>query len=95
MKNQDPTLRESSESAPSLFLYHDPELNFTLNLILIPGVTEVGRLRMDFDTMLKYEVFKDFFWSISFWDTYDNRPRGGENVPKNDCGLTTSVGWKF
>jgi hypothetical protein len=77
------------------FRYRDPEFDFTTNFALIPSVTQAGRLRMDLDTKLRYEIFKDFYWSISFWDSYDNRPRGEETVPKNDYGLTTSVGWKF
>ena len=50
---------------------------------------------MDLDTKLQYEIFNDFFWSISFWDNYDSSPRDETIFEKNDYGLSTSVGWKF
>lgn len=77
------------------FRYRDPEMDFTTNFSLIPSVTQAGRVRMDLDTKLRYELFKDFYWSITFWDSYDSRPRDESITPRNDYGLTTALGWKF
>jgi hypothetical protein len=77
-----------------LFSYDDPELDFTTTFTVLPSMTKSGRVRVDFDTKLRYEIFKDFFWSISFWDNYDSKPPD-EASEKNDYGLTTSVGWSF
>ena len=77
-----------------LFRYDDPELDLATTLFVFPGLTSWGRVRVNFDSRLRYEVFNDFYVGLSFFDTYDSDPPVA-GVEKNDYGLSTSIGWYF
>lgn len=76
------------------FRYDSPELVLSTQLQLIPNLTASGRIRGEYDISLKWELIEDFFWGLSFYDSYDSRPviPGAE---KNDYGVNTSLGWDF
>ena len=76
------------------FRYNSPELNLSTQLQLIPNLTASGRIRVEYDISLKWELIEDLFWELSFYDSYDSRPviPGAE---KNDYGVNTSLGWGF
>jgi hypothetical protein len=42
---------------------------------------------------LPRELVKDFYFSFRVYENFDSRPP--ISAPKNDVGVTTSVGWKF
>ena len=76
------------------FRYDTPELDLVTELQVIPNLTESGRVRGEFDIALRWEFVEDFFWELSFYDSYDSDPvvAGAE---KNDYGVNTSLGWDF
>ncbi len=76
-----------------LFSFQDPEIDITTTLTILPSLSDWGRIRADFDTRIQFELFKDFSWSATLFDTYDSRPPEGNET--NDFGITTSVGWSF
>ncbi len=78
----------------ALFVFDDPETDISTRLLVFPSLTRPGRVRIDLETRIKYELFKDFFWSVSLFDNYDSDPPAAD-VGKNDFGITTSVGWSF
>jgi len=53
-----------------------------------------ARARIEFSTSLKRELFKDFYWNVSGFDSYDGSPPA-ETQKKNDFGITLSVGYSF
>jgi hypothetical protein len=71
-----------------------PEIDITAKFLIFPSLTDWGRVRTNLETKLKIEIFKDFFWSFSFFDITDSRPQT-EEASKHDYGVTTSLGWKF
>jgi hypothetical protein len=75
------------------FKFSDPEVDISSNLFAIPGITDWGRIRLEFEVRLRWEIFKDFYWSASAFDSFDSRPP--EGTEKNDFGVSTSVGYKF
>ena len=76
------------------FRYDSPKLDFTTRFLVFPNVTAFGRVRLDLDSRLKVEIFKDFFWSAYIWDNFDSNPPT-ETAPRNDLGVGTSFGWTF
>ena len=77
-----------------LFRFVFPKTDIKSTLDVIPILSESGRVRIDFDTRISYEVFKDFTLSLRFWDNFDSRnPSSG--VKENDYGLSFGLGYKF
>ena len=76
-----------------MFSFQDPEMDIVTTLTVLPSLTDWGRLRADLDTRVRFELFKDFFWSVTAFDNYDSRPPEGNET--NDFGVSTSVGWSF
>ena len=76
-----------------LFRFDDPEMDITTTFTVLPSFSDWGRIRADLDTRIRYELFKDFFWSVSAFDQYDSAPPQGTET--NDFGVNTSVGWSF
>jgi len=42
---------------------------------------------------LKFELVKDLYLGIRLYENFDSKPP--VNAPRNDLGITTSLGWKF
>jgi len=78
----------------SVARWHDPELDFTMTLVLFPSLTTTGRVRGRLDSRLRYEVFSDFFVGISGFMDYDNKPPV-EGVEQFDFSAALTVGWAF
>ncbi len=77
------------------------QLNFfrfkTTNILadarLYPSLTDLGRVRFDFNTSLKLRIAKDLYWNLGYFLNYDSRPPS--NLPKSDFGTTSTLGWTF
>lgn len=78
----------------SVFIYHYPKTDLKFSLATHPGLSDVGRVRLDFDTRLRREIIKDFFVDLSFYLNYDNRSPS-VTVSTTDFGFVTSVGYSF
>jgi len=76
------------------FLYYSPKSDITTDLQILPGLTSWGRLRANYSITLSQEIFKDFFWSLSFYISYDNKPHE-DDTPTSDWGITTGLGYSF
>jgi len=66
----------------------------TVDLTLLPGLSDFGRLRGTFTFKIKYEIFKDFNTGIQFTDSFDTRPPD-PTASKNDFITSLTVGWSF
>lgn len=75
------------------FKFSRPELDITSSLYAIPGISDWGRVRLEFDVKLRWEILKDLYWSASAFDSFDSRPP--EGTEKNDFGIATAIGYKF
>lgn len=71
----------------SVFIYDSPELSFNIGVDVIPNLSDLGRVRFQVDSNLKWEIFADFFLKWTFFYTYDNRTFStGE--PSSDWAIT-------
>lgn len=75
------------------YLFDTPQRNLDLDVAVLPSLSDWGRLRVEVSLDLRYEIVKDFFFEISFYESHDNRP--AEDAPNNDWSVTTSLGYKF
>ena len=71
------------------FRYDSPELDFTTNLDIIPSLTESSRVRVEFDTKLKWEIVGDLFWQLEFYSSYDSKSQTDE-TSNSDHGINMS-----
>lgn len=68
-------------------------LNLNSQTLLFPSLSDPGRLRISSQSNLRIELIRNFYWNFQLYENYDTRPP--INAPKNDLGLTTSLGWTF
>jgi len=65
----------------------------TSALRVYPSLSTWGRVRIGSETNISWEFIKDIYWNLRVYENYDSKPP--VNAPKNDFGVTTSLGWKF
>jgi len=68
-------------------------LNVNSQTFLFPSLSDPGRLRLSSQSNLRIELVRNFYWNLQLYENYDTRPP--VTAPKNDLGITTSVGWTF
>jgi Protein of unknown function, DUF481 len=76
------------------FKYRSPKIDITSGLEVFPSVTNIGRVRLEYDLAAKYELIKDFFLNVQFYENYDSQP-SKDASPLNDWGIITSIGFTF
>ena len=76
------------------YKYRAPQRSFNVRLYLFPSITDGGRYRAMFDTDFRLELYKDLFWSLRYYASYDSRPISTD-AANIDYGINTSVGVHF
>jgi hypothetical protein len=75
----------------STFRFKTVDINS--QILVFPSLSDPGRVRMASQSNLEIELFRNFVWIFQFYENFDSRPP--VVAPRNDLGVTTSVGWKF
>jgi hypothetical protein len=75
------------------FRYDSPQLDVSTKFTLYNRLSGTREPRGNLDVNFKWEIFKDFYWSFSFYYTFDRQTETGE--PTNDYGSFVSLGWKL
>jgi hypothetical protein len=78
----------------ALYRYDTPERTVYADLRVLPSLTDSGRIRSAVTARCRYEIVKDFFFELSVYGTYDNRP-GADARSNSDYGTETSLGFTF
>ena len=78
----------------AFFRYDTPERNVVADLVVLPSLTESGRVRSGAKVRFRWEIIKDFFFELSAYGVYDNKP-GQYAVSRSDYGTETSLGFTF
>ena len=74
--------------------YRHPKVNISTGLNYFPSLSVAGRHRLEYNLSAKYEVFRDFFVGLSFYDDYDSKPTGG-GPALNDWSVVFTIGYTF
>jgi len=78
----------------SMFTYDFPKITVNSTLQVLPYLTDAGRVRVEFNVQAKREIVRDFYLSLSVFDSYDSRDPSTQQS-KNDWGPVLSIGWTF
>lgn len=78
----------------AFYTYDRPRTTFDLSFVYYPSLSDFGRQRLQLDTSIKRELWKDVFVSLTLYDTFDNRPPSADSA-RNDVGVTFSFGWTY
>ncbi len=76
----------------TFFRYDSPKTNLSAKVEVYPSLTVADRVRLEFDTSLRYEVVTDLFVELKYYESRDNRPPAGA-VATADRGVVFSLGW--
>ncbi len=74
--------------------HRHPKINISTDISLFPSLTISQRLRLEYSLSVKYEIFRDFFLGVSFYDDYDSKPAGG-GTALNDWSAVFTIGYTF
>ena len=76
------------------FKFIFPKLDSSVSLSVFPSLTDLGRVRFEFNSRISFEIFKDFYLDTNIRDSFDSRPPEA-GASKNDFSLDASVRWTF
>ncbi len=76
------------------FRYDRPKLDALVTTQVYPSFTVAGRVRMQNDLRVSYELVKDFMITATLFDAYDSKPQT-RDAPTNDFGTTLAITWTF
>jgi Protein of unknown function, DUF481 len=76
------------------FRYDAPKLDASITSQAFPSFTIPGRVRLQNDVRVSYELVKDFMLTVTLFDTYDSKPQSAD-APKNDFGTTLAISYTF
>jgi putative salt-induced outer membrane protein YdiY len=69
------------------------DLSLDTNIEIYPSLSEKGRVRVDYNLNVKYDLPYDFYIKTSFQFNYDNQPP--ETASQFDYIITSGFGWSF
>jgi putative salt-induced outer membrane protein YdiY len=75
----------------STFRFKTVDINS--QMLVFPSLSDPGRVRLASQSNLQIELLRNFFWNFQFYENFDSRTP--VVAPRNDLGVTTSVGWRF
>jgi Protein of unknown function, DUF481 len=78
----------------SYYSYDRPRTNIDIAAQYYPSLTDWGRQRIQLDAGVKRELWKDVFFAVNLFDTFDSRPPTS-SADRNDIGVTMSFGWTY
>jgi hypothetical protein len=78
----------------SYYAYDFPRTNLDLSFQYFPSLSDFGRQRIQFDSSIRREIWKDVFLSVNVFDSFDSQPPTTD-AEKNDVGVVLSLGLTF
>lgn len=76
-----------------IFIYDSPKTSLTTYINTYPGLSDWGRIRFNYNISMNWEIFRDFYWDLSFYYSSDNKPTN--NAAPNDYGINTTFKYSF
>jgi hypothetical protein len=74
-------------------LYRFNKTNLSFNAILLPAVSEPGRVFFNTNASYYIKITGNLSWNISFYGNWDNRPPG--KLPGSNYGTSSGLSWTF
>jgi hypothetical protein len=74
--------------------FRHPKIDISTNFDAYPSINIRNRYRLEYNLSVKYEILKDFFIGLTYYDDYDSKPSGG-GPALNDWSVIFSIGYSF
>jgi hypothetical protein len=92
------TVSGTQNLAAALFLaeikaFKFSKTNLTVNALLLPALSQPGRVRFDTNVTYYLKLFSNLKWNVSFYGDWDNRPPAG--LSGSDYGTSSGLSWTF
>ncbi len=65
-----------------------------MGLQYFPSLSDFGRQRIQFDSSIRREIWKDVYLAVNVFDTFDSQPPSAD-ADTNDVGVVLSFGLSF
>jgi hypothetical protein len=80
----------------SYYAYDFPRTNIDVAFQFFPSLSDFGRQRIQFDSSVRREIWKDVFLAVNVFDTFDSDPPSADAATdSNDVGVVLSFGLTF
>jgi hypothetical protein len=76
-----------------LFIYDSPKASLNTDLVVFPSLTDWGRVRINYNITLSWEIIIDLFWELSGYYSFDNKPSKGAS--SEDYYINTAFKYEF
>ena len=76
------------------YKYSHPKTNFDFSVQYYPSLSDWGRQRLQINSDVKRELWRDFYVSLSGYDTFDSAPPNPSSA-SNDIGVVISISWTY
>jgi hypothetical protein len=76
------------------FAYDFPNTDIQVGAFAFLGLSQWGRFRLESSARLRREVFRDFYFGVKGYESYDSQP-ATEGAKRNDWGLSLTLGYTF
>lgn len=90
----DPNIQNAEAVAGLTFsTYRFKYTEVTNQTYFYPSLTDAGRFRVSTSQYFKFRLARNLDWIFSVYENFDSKPP--TNAPRNDAGVSTSLGWTF
>jgi Protein of unknown function, DUF481. len=76
------------------FRRRSPKLDIITSFVVLPSLTQAGRVRGELTLSASIEVIHNFYVGLNGFHSFDSRPPD-PSLPNHDYGITPSLRWKF
>jgi hypothetical protein len=76
-----------------LRLFKFSKTNLDASAVVLPALSEPGRVRFDTNVSYYVKIFSNLKWNVTFYGNWDNRPPLG--FSGSDYGSTSGLSWTF
>ena len=67
--------------------------NLDISAVVLPGISEPGRIRANLNASYYIRLFSDLSWNFSFYGNWDNQPP--PTLSGSDYGTSSGLSWSF
>jgi len=83
----------SGIAGAQLRLFRFDRTNLTLDALLLPAITDPGRLHFNFNAAYYVKLWRKLNWNVTFYGNWDNRPPPGFST--SDYGASSGLSVNF
>jgi hypothetical protein len=93
------TVRQGAQNAAAglieseLKLFRFKKTDLDISALVLPGISEPGRIRANLNASYYIKLFSDLSWNVSFYGNWDNQPP--PTLSGSDYGTSSGLSWTF